>query len=96
MAGLASRRQEPAGKLLSSGSSGSQPVSSSMVRETLTTLGRPMGHQVTGQGRGCSTGVPVSLDQLVSMRLQEQASKCVLHIGTDVALRDAPEPGIHD
>lgn len=67
-----------------------------MIRETLTTLGRPMSHWVTGQGRGCGTGIPVSPDQLVSMRLQEQASKRVLHIGTDVPLRDAPEPGIHD
>lgn len=72
-------------------------VPSSVVRETDSTLERPMGHQVMGgAGAGAQAHLPVSPDQLVGMWLQEQAPKRVLHAGPDVALRDAPEPGVHD
>lgn len=67
-------------------------------RDPDSTLGRLLGslhYQVGGWGRW-GTGAPVCPDQLVGMRLQEQAPKRVLYAGTDVALGDAPEPGVHD
>lgn len=49
-----------------------------------------------GQESSWGEGAPVRPDQLVGVWLQEQAPKCVLHAGTDMSLRDAPEPGVHD
>lgn len=47
------------------------------------------------QGPGLG-GAPVRPDQLVGVWLQQQAPQSVLHTGPDVALRDAPEPSVHD
>lgn len=52
-----------------------------------------LGH---GQGGGQGIGTPVCPDQLVGVRLQKKAPKRVLHAGSDVALGDAPDPGVHD
>lgn len=49
------------------------------------------------RGRGASPRLlsPVGPHELVSMGLQEKPSQHVLHAAANVALGDAPQPGVH-